>query len=334
MEKIFLVTGSDGHLGSTIVKQLIDRGAKVRGLRMRNSTLKTPIIEEVYYGDVRDFESMNEFFNVENAVVIHTAGIINITKKMNQRIYDTNVNGCENIIKHSKIIKARLIYVSSVHAINFDNYISKNDDEPYPFKIEVDEKKDAYSKTKAIATNLVRQASKGEDKIDFNIVYPAGIMGPGDYGNNIINQVIKEYLKNRITTYIDGGYNLIDVRSAANAIVSLAMNDNLKNREYLLTGNYISIKDLFNTLSDLTNIKYPKLTLPIWLLKALIPLTTIYFRIKKMTPLYCKYSLETLSERIDFNNNESIRDLKLKIFPLKKTLLDTINFYRANKLLK
>lgn len=334
MEKIFLVTGSDGHLGSNIVKQLIAKGCKVRGLRIKNSMLKTPIIEDVYYGDVRNYESMNEFFNCSDAVVIHTAGIVTISKKMDKHIFDVNVSGCENVIKHAKKIHARFIYVSSVHAINIEEYITANYEDKYPFKIDSNQKKDVYSKTKAMATTLVRKYGEGPEKIDINIVYPAGILGPGDYGKNHLNLVIKEYANKKITTYINGGYNLIDVRSAANAIVNLAMNEEHINKEYLLTGNYITIKKLFNTLSDVMNIKYPKITLPTWLLRILNPATTIFYKIKKMPPLYCNYSLKTLTEKIKFNNKEAINDLGLYIFPLRKTISDTVNFYTNNNLME
>lgn len=330
MQKIYLVTGSDGHLGSTIVKQLIEKGCSVRGLRMKNSTLKTPIIEDVYYGDVRDFQSMKDFFDCDNAVIIHTAGIVTISKKMNQRIYDTNVIGTQNIIKYAKKINARLIYVSSVHAIDIDDYISYKRDEEYPFNVEYVSKTDAYSKTKALATQFVRKASKGIDKIDINIVYPSGIMGPGDYGKNLINQVIKEYMKGKIFSYLNGGYNLIDVRCAANAIVNLCVNEKLINDEYLVTGDYISIKNLFNTLSELLDIKKPKITFPYWVLKILIPVTALYFKIKKMAPLYCNYSFETLKKRVEFDNSKTLKDLNIKIPPLKETLLDTIDFYKKH----
>ena len=333
MKKTFLVTGSDGHLGSTIVKQLLLKGCKVRGLRIKNSILQTPVIEEVYYGDVRDYKSMNDFFNCTNAVVIHTAGIVTISKKMDQKIFDVNVKGCINVMEHAKKIKARYIYISSVHAINVEDYITANHQDKYPFKVESNFKKDVYSKTKAMATNLVRKAAEGTDKIDINIVYPAGILGPGDYGNNHLNLVIKEYIKRNITTYIDGGYNLIDVRSAATAIVNLAIDDKLKNKEYLLTGNYISIKNLFDTLSDVINIKSPTITLPMWLLKILNPATSIFYKLKKMPSLYCNYSLKTLTKKIEFNNGEAIQDLGLNIFPIKKTIIDTVDFYRKNNFL-
>lgn len=330
MEKMFLVTGSDGHLGSTVVKYLLSKGCKVRGLRFKHTSLKTPIAEEVFHADVRDLESMNDFFNCSNAVVIHTAGIVTISKKMNSKVYDTNVVGTENVIAQAKRIHARLIYVSSVHAITEEPSISADYKERYPFKIDSSSKKDAYSRTKAIATAAVRKAAEGPDRIDYNIVYPSGIFGPGDYGNNLINLAMKEYLKKKITTYIDGGYNLIDVRAVAQAIVNLALDDSLKNKEYLLSGDYTSIKDLFNTISEEVKIDHPKITLPTWLLVLLNPATALYYRLRKMPAIYCPYSLKTLTRKIEFNNEEAKRELKLMIYPLRVTILDTVSFLKCN----
>lgn len=46
-----------------------------------------------------------------------------------------------------------------------------------------------------MATKLVRKTAESADRIAINIVYPADIIGLDDYISNIINQVIKEYIK-------------------------------------------------------------------------------------------------------------------------------------------
>ena len=111
MENTYLVTGSDGHLGNTIVRLLLAKGLKVRGLRYVNTKLSTPKVEECYYGDVTDFNSMNNFFDVVNPVVIHTAGLISIDSVLTPALKNTNINGTMNVVK--QCIKHNILHIDT-----------------------------------------------------------------------------------------------------------------------------------------------------------------------------------------------------------------------------
>ena len=121
MMHLYIVTGANGHLGSTIVRMLLKRGALVRGLILPFES--TPALKGVSYveGDVREIESLRPLF--ENSqdyevCVIHTAGIIDISEHVSPLLYDVNVNGTRNILTLCREYAVkRLLYVSSVHAI-------------------------------------------------------------------------------------------------------------------------------------------------------------------------------------------------------------------------
>lgn len=54
----------------------------------------------------------------EKQVVIHTAGLIDVTGEMSRRLYDVNVTGTKNVLALcAKHHVDKLVYVSSVHAI-------------------------------------------------------------------------------------------------------------------------------------------------------------------------------------------------------------------------
>ncbi|MFA7109888.1 MAG: NAD-dependent epimerase/dehydratase family protein [Sphaerochaetaceae bacterium] len=323
MENTFLVTGSDGHLGNTIVRMLLDKGKKVRGLRYSKSKLLTPVVEECFYGDVTDLNSMDKFFDAPNPIVIHTAGIISIDSKMTPVLNNTNINGTKNVIKQCLKHKARLIYVSSVHAI-------QESDSTIFEPGEIDEKKvlGAYAKTKAIATKMVRAVKK---KIPINVVYPSGILGPYDYGQNAINLAIKEFSQGKINLYLKGGYSLIDVRDVAKAIVNLALSETKQGKEYLLTGAYASIKELLDMTADICGKKKVRYAIPIGLAKIVAPLSSIYYKLQNKPVLFSKYSLYTVSHRAIFSNEAA--KIELNFYPrnLKETVKDTLKFFKRKK---
>ncbi|MFQ7550151.1 MAG: NAD-dependent epimerase/dehydratase family protein [Blautia marasmi] len=125
MKTLYLVTGADGHLGSTIIRLLRKQNRTVRGLLIPGKNAPDIPGVRYFHGDVRDLESMRPLF--ENAgcrelAVIHTAGMISIAENVTPELYEVNVNGTKNIISLCFQYKVkRLLYVSSVHAIPEQN---------------------------------------------------------------------------------------------------------------------------------------------------------------------------------------------------------------------
>ena len=91
----YVITGAAGHLGGTIVRILLEQGAEVRGLLMPN---EQPIVPGAEYirGNVLEPDGLLPLFQRdqnEKLVVIHTAGLIDVSGEMSQQLYDVNVNG-------------------------------------------------------------------------------------------------------------------------------------------------------------------------------------------------------------------------------------------------
>ena len=124
MKKVFIITGANGFLGNNIVRKLVeDKDTEVRALVLLND--KTNALEglncKIYKGDVTKKDSLNDIFKIEESnvelYVIHCAAIVYIKSKYNPKVYEVNVNGTKNIIEKVLEKNAKLVYVSSVHAI-------------------------------------------------------------------------------------------------------------------------------------------------------------------------------------------------------------------------
>ena len=179
MKKIYLVTGATGHLGNTLVKKLLERGECVRALTLAGEKGMRHFGALYYEGDVRDKESLRAFFSHkddEELFLIHAAGIISIREKGEKNLRAVNIDGVKNIISLAEENKVkRMIYVSSVHALNErgrDGIIAEADH--YESECVVGE----YAKSKAIASKMVLDAVKRG--LDASLVRPSGIIGPGD----------------------------------------------------------------------------------------------------------------------------------------------------------
>ena len=325
MDKIYLVTGAAGHLGNTIVRKLLEKNEKVRALVLTGD--KFPIEDsnvELFYGDVRNKESLIPLFsNLENfeAICIHCAGIVSISSKYNQAVYDVNVNGTKNVMDLCLEYGInKVVHVSSVHAIE-----EKTKGEPIVEFSKFDKEKveGLYAKTKAEASQYVLDmAKKG---LDVSIVHPSGILGPGDYGHGHLTQLVIDYLNHRLTAAVNGGYDFVDVRDVADGIISCTKYGR-KGECYILSNKYFEVIDILNMLHEITGVKKIKTILPLWFAKLTAPLSEIFYKIIKEPPLYTSYSLYTLTSNSYFLHDKATKELNYNPRPMEETLKDTVNW--------
>lgn len=330
MDKLYLVTGANGHLGYSIVSSLRKQAKHVRGLILpwdSDARLKD-IGVDVYRGDVTQIESLAPFFDLSNTtykssdvIVIHTAGIISISNKKNPLIERVNVDGTRHMIACAMQMRVgRFIHVSSVHAIpekELGNTISEVDS--------FDENKvvGVYAKTKAKASKIVIEAIfKGLPGI---IVHPSGIIGPDDQGHGHLTMMIEDYLNGHLTSRVKGAYDFVDVRDVAEGIIKASQVGKIGSC-YILSGTQIDLNDLFENLKNLSGRKHKIHVLPTWFAKLAVPFAEVYYRLRKLPPIYSKYSLYTLQTNSLFSNEKARNELGYTVRPIEETLKDTVSW--------
>lgn len=287
---------------------------------------------KIYYGDITKKESLSSVFeNIDGkeVYVIHCAGVVYIKSKYNPIVYDVNVNGTKNIVDKVLEIDAKLIYVSSVHSIT-----EKPNNETITEITNFDSEKvvGLYAKTKAEAAKYVIYAIKNKN-LNACIIHPSGIIGPNDYGNSHLTQLIKEVATGKLFACVKGGYNIVDVRDVADGIIS-ACDKNNRGECYILSNKYITIKELTDFVCDLEEKKRIKIVLPLWLAELVAPICELYYNIKKQTPLFTKYSLYTLSSNSNFSNEKAKKELEYKNRDMKDTIKDTIKWLKRMNYIK
>jgi dihydroflavonol-4-reductase len=334
MTRLYIVTGAAGHLGNTIVRDLCSSDEMVRCFVMPNdlSLGLDGLNVEIVYGDIREKSGLDPLFNgVEQleTIVIHTAGIVSIATKFDQNVYDVNVTGTLNLIEQClKHRVKRLIYISSVHAIP---------EQPHHQMIrEITDFDPAavvglYAKTKAEASKHVL-ASVAEG-LDCVVIHPSGIGGPNDYGHGHFKQLVSDFLDGRLTAFINGGYDFVDVRDVSKGIIA-AVDKGRAGECYILSNRFISVSELLHLLAELSGKKRLKTTLPLWFARLTAPLAELWYHLKKQKPLYTRYSLYTLSSNSNFSHQKADTELGYTTRSLRETLQDTIDFLQQSNNLK
>lgn len=323
----YIITGGAGHLGSTILRLLRRTGAPVRALILPG---ETPAVqaEHITYcpGDVRDPDSLRPLFGEaagEDTVVIHSAGIIDISGQLSPALRAVNVEGTKNILHLCREYGvARLVHVSSVHAIpELPRGRTIREVEAFDPEAVVG----GYAKAKAEATQAVLDAAG--DGLDAVVVHPSGILGPYDDGSNHLVHMIKTFLAGKLPGSVNGGYDFVDVRDVAKGCL-LAAQRGQKGRCYILSGRFAEIKELLTLAGQRVGRRVPPL-LPRPLARAAAPLLEAVALRKQERPLYTKYSLYTLTSNANFSHDRATQELGYRPRSLAHTVRDMVDYLQG-----
>lgn len=326
-ERIYLVTGAAGLLGSNITKKLLEQGECVRALVLKEDPAvgHVPNEAEVVFGDITDKKSLERFFTVEKAkevYVIHCASIVTVNADYSQKVYEVNVNGTKNIVQkcmehHVK----KLVYISSTSAIP---------ELPAGQRIrEVSHYAPEgiigfYGQTKAEASQAVMDAVKEHD-LDACIVFPTGICGPNDFANGPVSSFIKEYVGGQMPAGIEGYFNAVDVRDLADGSIAAA-HKGRKGEGYIMGNQLVSMREMFDLLSRISGCKNVKTILPIPIGKLMGKLCDLQGKLTGKTGRMTSFAVYNLIRNNDFDYSKADRELGYHVRPFEETIEDEIRW--------
>lgn len=331
MKKIYLITGGFGHLGYNLVSMLLKTGDEIRVFENSETNIFAGTGVKLVAGDIRKKEDVERLFEglseYDGVFVIHCAGIVSIASKYDRTVYDVNVTGTENIVDASLAHKvSRFVYVSSVHAITEKKSGKLISEIPV---YEPDKVFGLYAKTKAEASNYVLEASRRG--LNASVVNPSGIIGPGDRKIGHTTRLIVDYLRKRLISGVRGGYDFVDVRDVCDGIIRCLENGS-SGESYILSGRYVSVKELLDTLHELTGQKKIRSYLPMWFIKPLAPLAETYYKLMGTKPLFTRYSLYTLRSNGAFSHEKASKELGYLPRDFIETLRDTVLWLEKNRI--
>ena len=321
-----IITGSTGHIGNNFVRYLLENYPNIKiKLVVRNINdlaIKNFDVEKIV-GDITDNSFLEE--NIEkDTIIVHSAGFIDITNKEKDKLEQINFIATKNLIDIciKKQVK-KFIYISSVDAIyKPDKGKIQEPNDLYPDLLVSEYGKSKAKATKYLLEKIVNQEIKG------TIIYPSAVIGPYDYKVSSIGQVLVDNIHNRIMARMKGGYNFIDVRDIASVLAYSCFNE--VGYSYLVTGECISIDELFLIIKNKLNKKRLPLKLPLWFVIFISNFIGIYYKIRKIKPVFTKFAIKTLNTNCDYDNTLAIKELKLNNRPVKESIEDAIDWFINN----
>ena len=326
----YLITGATGFLGRTVVEELVHHDAQVGALVLHNDPYINLLPKEVHtiVGDVCDKNSLADFFADADSrtCVIHCAGIVSVASRPGPKLYQVNVGGTWRILRQClEHDVGRLIHVSSVHAIpeKPEGCVITESCDLSPSLVDGD-----YAKSKAAATELVFDAA--ERGLNAGIVFPSGIIGPGDVQGGSFTSMARSFLAGRLPFAVRGGYDFVDVRDVAQGLLACC-EKGLPGKGYILSGHYITIRKMLQLVGKAAKLKYHPICLPLSLAKLAAP---YYERrsLKDRKPLFfTPYSVAVLASNGQFSHAAASECFAYQPRSMDETLWDMTVWLMARK---
>lgn len=327
----YFITGISGFLGNNLVREILsfDPQATIVGLIFPDDPCKYLDKERLILveGNILDKPSLEGFLSAPTPegkrYLIHAAGKISVRRK-NSMCNTVNIDGTRNVLEAALSHRIdRFLYLSSVDALQKVEE-GKPILEQHAFPLEG--LKGSYSKSKAIAGNLVLEAK--EKGLDVIIVQPSAILGPYDPAHNPIDDAIRRFLIGKLPAVVKGAYDLVDVRDVAKGICIL-LEKGISGESYLLTGNHRSVVGLLEEVAKASGKKPVKAIVPTWLVKLASPFISFIASIRKKEPLFTSFAIDCLSQNSHYSHLKA-SSLGYDPRPLEKTIEDTVAWMKES----
>jgi len=319
---ISAVTGASGHLGGNLVRALLAEGRTVRALVRSDRRSLVGLDVQVIEGDIEDPRVLRVL--MEGAeTVFHCAGRISIVGAEGGLVEKTNVGGVRNIVQACRDAGVRrLVHFSSIHA--FDT--RPNDqliDETRKLALGPDHA--PYDRSKAEGQSVVLDAvRKGLDAV---IVNPGAIIGPFDYKPSRMGSVFLDIYHGRLPMLIDGGYNWVDARDVSRGAL-LAEQKGRTGESYLLTGNWVHIREVSRVIGRLTGRPTTRAAAPIWLAYAASWFSLGWGKIRGKVPKFTPAAIIAIQSHRLISHEKATSELGYAPRPFEESIRDTMEWFR------
>lgn len=345
-----LVTGAAGFLGCHVARQLVARGESVRVL-LRASSSNRAIVDlplEYVTGDLRDAASLVRAMDGIRHVY-HVAADYRLWAKNPQDIYDSNVGGTKNLLAAAKQAGVELlIYTSTVATIAVDRHAgpaqgapqngpsapSNAEQIPLPNEFtdaKLDEMIGHYKRSKWQAETEVLEAAKNGAPVI--VVMPTTPVGPWDWKPTPTGKIIVDFLNGKMPGYVETGLNFVGVEDCAAGHLLIAERGKIGER-YLLGAENLTLKNLLDTLAQITGLPAPKLKIPHGLALTAAYAETAFSRLLGREPQIPVEGVKIAQHMMFVDASRAQRELGFQPSSLAAALERAVRWYEANGYVK
>ncbi len=328
VEKKILITGGTGFLGTHIVRQFLDAGAK--NLRVMASSVPVWMKDagaKAAEGSVTNREDVARAVkNVE--AIYHLAGKVSRDNEDAAMMNRIHVEGTRVLCEAAKEAGVKTIVLASSSGTIAVRETEEILDETYPTPLQIVSRWAYYaSKYYQEKTALENFDGKG---LKLVILNPSLLLGIGDKRLSS-TKIVLDFLARKIPYTPSGGLNFVDARDAAQAFVD-ALERGRHKEKYLLGAANWSFKEFFGRLERITKVSAPMLRVPKGLaVSGASFIDSMFKNWNRQSPIQPK-EVEQAEYFWYFDSAKAEDELNFTARDPAETLQETVSYLRENLL--
>ncbi|MBV8810029.1 MAG: NAD-dependent epimerase/dehydratase family protein [Acidobacteriaceae bacterium] len=317
-----MVTGASGFLGWHVARLLSTRGYRVRALCRPTSRIRELEVEPVT-GDLREPDSLAKAVSGCD-LVFHVAADYRLWSKNPQDLYQSNVEGTQNLMQAAEDAGVeRIVYTSTVGCIGMPR--NREGDENTPISIE--DLAGHYKRSKWLAEQVALE--KARAGLPVVIVNPTAPVGDHDWKPTPTGKIIVDFLRGKLPAFVDTGLNIVDVRDIAHGHLLAAEKGRIGER-YILGCENLTLEQILSRLAAMSGRPAPKLKLPYAVAYAAGVVTTSWANLTGHSPVAPLEGVKMARKKMFVSHAKSSRELGFSPGPVTGALTRAIEWFRAN----
>jgi dihydroflavonol-4-reductase len=323
-QRIALVTGASGFVGSSVARLLVAAGRSVRVL-MRPSSDRRNIAGldvESCEGSLEDGASLVAALD-GCAELYHVAADYRLWVPDPAAMFRANVDGTRTLMEAALAAGVnRIVYTSSVATLGIVPGGIADETTPSAYADMIG----PYKQSKFLAEIEVNRlvATHGLPAV---IVNPSTPVGPRDIKPTPTGRMIVEAATGKMPAFVDTGLNLVHVEDVAAAHLLAAEKGRVGER-YILGGENLSLARILAEVAALSGRKLPTIQLPIAPLFPLAFAAEALARVTGKEPFVTLDGLRMARKTMFFSSDKAMRELGYAPRPVREGLADAVAWFR------
>ena len=325
--KPILVTGATGFLGWHVARQLIEAGHRVRALVRNPAGNRLALGElpgvETATGDLRDPDSLARAV-AGCGVVYHVAADYRLWAPRPEEMYRSNVAGTRNMLEAARNAGVeRVVYTSTVGCIGFPEGGVGNEESP----VSLSEMSGPYKRSKFMAEVAAREFAT--DGFPVVIVNPTAPVGDHDCKPTPTGKMIVDFLRGNMPAFLDTGLNVVYAGDVAAGHLA-ACERGKPGERYILGGENLTLRQIFESLAEVTGIRAPSMRIPYAVAYAAGVASTGWAAVTGKEPRAPLDAVRMAKKKMWADSGKAARELGYSARPAVEALRRAAEWFKAN----
>jgi dihydroflavonol-4-reductase len=326
MARVFL-TGATGVVGGALLAHLRERGEEVVALARSDAAAAKLAGRgvEVARGEALDEDALATGLQ-GCALLYHVAGVNTLCPDDPAELFGVNVRGAEVAVRAAaRAGVRRVVLTSSAATLGEAHGTVGSEDSPHRGFYLSDYER---SKREGEAAAFAAGRAAGVEVVAVN---PSSVQGPGRASGT--GRILIAYLNGRLRAFVDTTLSLVDIDDCS-AGHALAAERGRPGERYVLNGATITSLEALDIVSELAGVRHRVRLLPAPVARAAAAAAELGFRAARRHPPFCRAMVRTMLHGHRYDGSRATRELGLSYTPIRETLRRTIDWARAEGLVR